>query len=161
MDDFLFKIFKKNDGEKERKQFIISQLQILKNNNYELKELYNKSLKYSINKYVKNICKISDQVFNECVKDNSKVFKLNLFINYYQVDVIKIISQYVSIKENSITSEKSNEYIIKVEEFAKKVSDGFGGILEDLILSKEKDINTDIKVMLDSLASNVLDEEKK
>lgn len=161
MDDFLFKIFKKNDGEKERKQFIISQLQTLKNNNYELKELYNKSLKCSINKYVKNICKTSDQVFNECVKDNTKVFKLNLFINYYQIDVIKIISQYVSIKENSITSEKSNEYILKVEEFVKKVSDGFEDILEDLILSKEKDINTDIKVMLDSLASNVLDEEKK
>lgn len=161
MDDFLFKIFKKNDGEKERKQFIISQLQILKNNNYELKEIYNKSLKYSINKYVKNICKTSDQVFNECIKDNSKVFKLNLFINYYQVDVVKILSQYVSIKENGITSEKANEYIIKVDEFVKKVSDGFENILEDLILSKEKDINTDIKVMLDSLASNVLGEEKK
>ena len=157
----MFKIFKKNDGEKERKQFIISQLQILKNNNYELKEIYNKSLKYSINKYVKNICKTSDQVFNECIKDNSKVFKLNLFINYYQVDVVKILSQYVSIKENGITSEKANEYIIKVDEFVKKVSDGFENILEDLILSKEKDINTDIKVMLDSLASNVLGEEKK
>ena len=156
---FLFRIFKKTDEEKERKQFIINQLQILKNNNLTLKELYNKSVKYSLNKDVKEICKISDRIFEECIKVNDKVAKLNLFINYYQVDVIKIISQYISIKENSINSEEANEFIFKVDDFIKKVSEGFDNILEELIISKEKNINTDIKIMLDSLANSTFNKE--
>ena len=97
----MFKIFKRNDEENEKRQFIINQLQTLKNNNLRLKELYDKSVKYKLSKYVKEICKTSDKIFTECVKENAKVAKLNLFINYYQADVIKIISQYISIKENS------------------------------------------------------------
>jgi len=154
-----FKSKKEVKSEVDAKQFIIAQMQDLKKNNLELKELYNRTLKLEINKKVKSICKVSDKIFGECVKDNSKVSKLNLFINYYQVDVIKILSQYVAIKESKLESEEALEFVDKTEQFMDKVSVGFEKILEDLIISKENSIDADIKVMLDSLASYTFSKE--
>jgi len=154
-----FKSKKEVKAENDAKQFIIAQMQDLKKNNLELKELYNRTLKLEINKKVKSICKVSDKIFGECVKDNSKVSKLNLFINYYQVDVIKILSQYVAIKESKLESEEALEFVDKTEQFMDKVSVGFEKILEDLIISKENSIDADIKVMLDSLASYTFSKE--
>ena len=111
-----------------------------------------------MNKEIKNICKVSDKILTECIKDNSKISKLNLFINYYQVDVIKIISQYISIKENKISSDEAKEFILKVDDFMEKVSTGFSNILENLIISNENSIDSDIKIMLENLANKTLKE---
>jgi len=111
-----------------------------------------------LNKDIKSICKVSDKILTECIKDNSKISKLNLFINYYQVDVIKIISQYISIKENKISSDEAKEFILKVDDFMEKVSTGFSNILENLIISNENSIDSDIKIMLENLANKTLKE---
>ena len=155
----IFKSKKEVRAESDAKQFIIAQMQDLKKNNLELKELYNRTLKFQINKKIKSICKVSDKIFAECVKDNSKVSKLNLFINYYQVDVIKILSQYVAIKESKLETEEVVDFVNKTEQFMEKVNVGFENILEDLIISKENSIDADIKVMLDSLASYTFSKE--
>lgn len=158
----MFGFLKKSKESKiefDAKQFVITQMQDLKKNNLELKELYNRTLKLEINKKIKSICKVSDKIFVECVKDNSKVSKLNLFIHYYQVDVIKILSQYVAIKESKLESDETVDFINKTERFMDKVNVGFEKILEDLIISKENSIDADIKVMLDSLASYTFSKE--
>lgn len=148
----MFKLFnKKND---EENNFLISQLQALKSNNLHLKEMYNKLQRYEIKKYIKEICKTSDKLLTECINDNSKISKLNLFINYYQVDTIKIISQYISIKENNINSEEANSFIEETNVFIEKVNKAFNSILEDIVLSKEKNLDVDIKIMLENLATN-------
>ena len=156
----MFNLFRKKDEKKERQIFLLNQLQELKRNNLQLKEIYNKLVKYSIKEYVKEICKTSDKILSECINDNSKVAKLNLFINYYQADVIKILLNYVSIKENKINSEEANEFMVKVEEFIQNVDIAFKNILENLIILNENSIDADIKVMLESLANNKLLGEK-
>lgn len=150
----MLSIFSRRKKDKELRDFLIGHLQKLKENNINLKEIYEKTKNYSLNKYVKQICKSSDGILKECIKDNSKVSKLNLFINYYQVDVIKILSQYISIKENKLHSDESNEFIEKVDGFIENVSDAFNKMLEDLIAINENSIDDDIKIMLDSLANS-------
>lgn len=152
----MFRWFKKRNKSNERQQYLLSQLQELKRNNLELKMLYESSIKYSVKEDIKNICKVSDKILEECINDNSKVVKLNLFINYYQNDIIKILSNYISVKENKIDSSEANEFISKVEEFIKKVVGAFENILENLVLVKEKDIDADIKIMLENLSNNKL-----
>lgn len=152
----MFKWFKKENKEKETQNYLLTQLQNLKKNNLLLKDIYNKALKYDIKKYIKDICKTSDKILAECINDNSKVSKLNLFINYYQADIIKILNNYIAIKENNIESEESNEFVQKVDEFIKNVNIAFENILGNLVIVKENDIDADIKIMLDSLANNKL-----
>ena len=150
----MFNLFKMKKKDKEARDFVINHLQKLKENNLILKEIYEKTKKYTLNKYVKYLCKSSEGILKECIKDNSRVSKLNLFINYYQVDVIKILTQYVSIKENNINSEESKEFIAKVDEFIEMVSDAFSKMLEDFIEINDNRIDDDIKIMLDSLANS-------
>ena len=152
----MFGWFKKKNKVNERQQYLLSQLQELKRNNLELKMLYEKSIKYSIKDDIKNICKVSDKILAECINDNSQVVKLNLFINYYQNDIIKILSNYVSIKDNKVESDEANDFVLKVEDFIKKVVEAFENILENLVVVKEKDIDADIKIMLENLSNNKL-----
>ena len=152
----MFGWFKKKDKVKEAQSYLLTQLQELKRNNLELKELYNRALKYEIKNEIKYICKTFDKILEECINDNLRVGKLNLFINYYQTDIIKILSNYASIKENKIDSEEANEFIKKVEEFIKNVNEAFKNVLESLVVVNENDIDADIKIMLDSLANNKL-----
>ena len=44
----MFNLFRKKDEKKERQIFLLNQLQELKRNNLQLKEIYNKLVKYSI-----------------------------------------------------------------------------------------------------------------
>jgi len=152
----MFEWFKKKNKLNERQQYLLKELQELKRNNLELKMLYEKSIKYAIKEDIKDICKIADKILNECINDNSKVVKLNLFIHYYQNDIIKILSNYISIKENKIDSFEANEFILKVEVFIKNVVQAFENILENLVVVKERDIDADIKIMLENLSSNKL-----
>jgi len=152
----MFGWFKRKNKVDERHQYLLTELQELKRNNLHLKDIYNETLSYGIKDDVKNICKTSDKILAECINDNSKVVKLNLFIHYYQADIIKILSNYISIKENKINSEEANNFVIKVESFIKNVSIAFENILENLIMVKENDIDADIKVMLETLANNKL-----
>jgi len=155
----MFNWFKKDDinnADIDNRNFNISQLQILKKNNLELKALYENSKKISINKKLKEICKTSDKILVECINDNSKISKLNLFINYYQIELIKILVQYISIKTNKIESDEAIAYIVKVNELMDEIPKAFNKILEELVMIENKNIDVDIKIMLKSLEDKKL-----
>ena len=156
----MFNWFRKKEEKNDIRNFFINQLQTLKKNNLELKSLYEKSKSYSINKNIKEICKTSDKILEVCINDNSRISKLNLFINYYQVEIIKIVSQYVSIKNNKIESNETKDFISKVDEFIGDVAGAFNNILEELIIDNNKNIDVDIKIMLKSLEDTKLLGEK-
>jgi len=156
----MFDRFRKKKKENEVRNFLIEQLQTLKKNNIDLKRLYEDSKNYSINKSIKEVCRTSDRILETCIKDNSKISKINLLVNYYQVEIVRILSQYISIKKNKIDSAEAKEFIIKVEDFIKNVSKAFEKILEELIIDNKNGIDADIKIMLKDLEDKNLIGEK-
>ena len=97
----------------------IEHLQILKKANLELRELYSQLTKFSISNNLIKIIKISDKIFDELMINKNKIVKMNLYIEYYIQEVLKITRQYLKIR--TLKDEESINLCEIIEEFIKDI----------------------------------------
>ncbi len=131
----------------------IEQLQILKKANLELREIYAQSVKLPIAKDLIKIIKTSEKIFDELMKNKNKIVKMNLFIEYYIQEVIKISSQYVKIKR--LKDEESIKLTSIIEDFIRCVVIAFDNIYKDLISFDKTEMEISMDILLNELKEKI------
>ncbi|MBE5813324.1 MAG: hypothetical protein E7314_06725 [Clostridiales bacterium] len=127
----------------------VEQLQILKQANLKLREIYSQASKSIIAKDLISIIKTSEKIFDELMKNKNKIVKMNLFIEYYIQEVIKISTQYVKIKK--LQDEESIKLCIIIEDFIRCVVIAFDSIYKDLISFDKTEMEISMDILLSEL----------
>jgi len=129
----------------------IKVLQKLKLNVREVKKCYAALVKYDISRSVKDICKTSDLIVKEVSLNHDKIGQVNLFVEYYIPVLIKMLHQYIDIKENKLLGEDSAKTMRAIEEMLPKIQFAFSELLNQLFHNENRDVDADIKVMIKEL----------
>jgi len=148
--------FRKRKIEKGQRADNMKHLQDLKALIIELRSVHEKTAGQRIQKDVRDICNTAQKILECLIRDNTKLSGARLFIEYYMPELIGILNQYISIKENNISSAQAKETATQIEGFAPVVKEAFGKLLENLISQNGDDPEIDIRVMLDRLKSKSL-----
>lgn len=125
----------------------LQKLSVLKQNIHELRKLYDKVNDEIIRNLVKDIIKISDQIYKEVVTNTDKLYKLERFNNYYLVTIKKIIEKYIKLSNNKIKNSKNEEFFIKIQEFLKNVTVSFNNLYQSLYTDEIIDLDAEMQVM--------------
>lgn len=144
---FIFRKNKKDEILNEN----ISILQELQRNLRKLREIYGKVRNYKIANSLKNICITSDKIFKEISLNQRKLGEVATFINYYIPTLVKILKQYINIKENKLTDALNEKTLINIEKVIEDIEIAFNKILNELHKKDNYDIYSEIKVLLSEL----------
>ena len=125
----------------------LEKLTILKQNIYELRKLYDEINNESVQKQLKDIIKISDNIYKEVVINTDKLYKLERFNNYYLITVQKIVKKYINLNKSKIRNSKNEEFFIKIEEFLKNVTLSFKNLYESLYTDEIINLDAEMQVM--------------
>lgn len=125
----------------------IQELSVLKRNIYELRKLFDEINNEKIQKLLKDIINVSDNIYKEVVVNTDKLCKLKRFNNYYLITVKKIIEKYIILNKNKIKNKQSEVLFIKIEEFLNNVVTGFNNLYQSLYTDEIIDLDAEIKVM--------------
>ena len=137
----------------EELNIYIEQLQILKKANLELRNIYAKSVKLPIAKDLIKITNISEKIFDELMLNKHKIVKMNLFIEYYVQEVIKISNKYIKIK--TLKDEESIKLSNIIEEFINCVVISFERIYKDLISFDKTEMEISMDILLNELKEKI------
>jgi hypothetical protein len=137
----------------EELNIYIEQLQILKKANLELRNIYAKSVKLPIAKDLIKITNISEKIFDELMLNKHKIVKMNLFIEYYVQEVIKISNKYIKIK--TLKDEESIKLSNIIEEFINCVVIAFERIYKDLISFDKTEMEISMDILLNELKEKI------
>ena len=100
-----------------------------------------------IQKLLKNIINVSDNIYKEVVVNTDKLYKLERFNNYYLITIQKIVKKYTKNILTKIKNKQSEELFIKIEEFLNNVVTGFNNLYQSLYTDEMIDLDAEIKVM--------------
>lgn len=125
----------------------IEKLATLKQNIYELRKLYDEINNEVIKKLLKDIIKISDNIYKEVVVNTDKLYKLDRFNDYYIITIQKIIEKYIRLSKNKINDIQNEEFFPKIEEFLKNVTLSFNNLYQSLYTDEIIDLDAEMQVM--------------
>lgn len=123
-------------------------LQQLKDDIREVKKCYSKMSKDKMANCVKEICKISDLIAKEASLNQNKISRINSFAKQYLPVLIKMLKQYINIKNNKLTGDNCKEIQQAVEDMLPQIQQAFKELLNQLLSSDNDDISIDMKVMM-------------
>ena len=123
-------------------------LQQLKANVREVKKCYSEMSKGKMANSVKEICKISDLIVKEVSLNQNKIPKINLFVRQYLPTLIKMLRQYINIKNNKLTGDNPEEIKRMVEDMLPQIQRAFQELLNQLFDSENDDVSIDVPVMM-------------
>lgn len=129
----------------------IQVLQSLKRNNRYFRELYGRANKYPLANNLKQICIISDKILKEVSLNQNKIAKVNTFNNYYVPTTIKLLEQYIDIKEYKVVSNENEKIIDNIENVLLDIRKAFEALFNQLINDDNKDIDVEIRVLIKEL----------
>jgi 5-bromo-4-chloroindolyl phosphate hydrolysis protein. len=131
----------------------VEKLRDLQRDMRKLREMYGKVRNYNIASNLKNVCILNDKIFKEVSLNQDKLEKVSTFMNYYIPTLIKILQQYVYIKENEMKDTLSENTIVSIEKAICDVELAFNKILSRLYKDDNQDIYAELKVLLSELGS--------
>ena len=135
----------------EETQSNIKILQTLKSDIREVRGCYAELAKCKIANNVKEICKTSDLIRKEVSLNQSKLPKVNLFVQYYIPVLLKMLRQYIDIKKNKLTNEESIKNKAAIEDMLPKIQCAFTELLNQLFSDENRDVDLEIQVINDEL----------
>lgn len=131
----------------------VQQLQILKQANLRLRDIYAQLKSMPIAKDLISIIKISENIFDELTVNKNKVVKMNLFIEYYIQEVLQITDKYIKIKK--LKDEESEKLCEIIEEFIKCVNVAFENIYKDLISFDKTEMEISMDILLNEIKEKI------
>ena len=143
--------FFKKKNEDETLNNNIQLLQKMKKDVRDLRELYGYMTPYVLSKKVKEICVTVDKIVKEVSLHQEKIGQLNLFIDYYMPTTIKLVSQYLDIKENKLTGNENEQMIIMIEDTLPKINMAYKALLNQLFSDENKEMDVEIRLLLEEL----------
>lgn len=135
----------------DKLNYEIEELRDIKSKINDLRKLYDKTENLDLKKALKNIIIISENIYKEVAVNSEKISKIKNFSNYYLVTIYKVLEKYNHLKENKIAGKESLELYEKIESFIPNAEKSFKKMYESLFNDDIKDIDIEIKVMLEQL----------
>jgi len=123
-------------------------LQQLKENIREVKKCYSEMSRDKMANYVRGICQTLDLIAKEVALNQHKIPNINLLIKYYLPVLIKMLQQYINIKNNKLTGASFDEINQAVEDMLPKIQQAFKALLNKLFSDENDDIDVAVKVMM-------------
>ena len=104
--------------------------------------------------------RLTAQIFDCFRKNPKKLSQIRQFLNYYLPTTIKLMEQYVTLQNQSLTTENITEGMQKIEDLLDKVIIAFQRQLDALYEADVVDITADFRVMEQMMASEGLTNKK-
>jgi len=123
-------------------------LQQLKENIREVKKCYSEMSRDKMANYVREICQTLDLIAKEVALNQHKISNINLLIKYYLPVLIKMLQQYINIKNNKLAGASFDEINQAVEDMLPKIQQAFKALLNKLFSDENDDIDVAVKVMM-------------
>lgn len=93
-----------------------------------------------INDYIKLISKTSEQILRILEQKPKKATQVYNFYDYYMDLTLKILNKYIQVRNTD------KEYVSKVDDYLKHISQSFEKQLNNMNQSKQLDVDKEIKV---------------
>ena len=150
----MFGIFKKSkikNVESQKMKEELEELTKTKKSIITLRKLYDELQEEKIKEEIKEIIRINEKIYKEVSKDSSKVIKIYNYNKYYTPTLIRVIKQYIELKNKRISTLDAKKLFIKIEVFTSKIKSSLEKLYQSLFDDQILDIDAEIKVMIEEM----------
>lgn len=124
----------------------------------DMKTLLARINNYVIQEKVKSIIKTTEEIFADFEKDPKDIKAARQFLNYYLDATIKVLTQYVSITENTVISDKAKQTLEKVENLLETLDKAYKKQLHKLYEDDVMNLDVELSVLEKTIKSEGLGE---
>jgi 5-bromo-4-chloroindolyl phosphate hydrolysis protein len=110
-----------------------------------------------VKKKIKEITDVVEKIFADIKKDPKDIKPAREFLTYYLDTTINILNRYADISSQDIRSKKIVEMLDKVEGLLDAIKKAFEKQLEKLLSDDILDLDSDIKVLEQTIKTEIMD----
>lgn len=121
-------------------------------------EYKNKIKNQAVKQKVNNICQIVKEIFDDIKKDPQDIKAARQFLSYYLDATIKILRKYTELSSHRIQSSEMASTLSKTENLLDTIKKAFEKQLANLLSNDVMDLDTEVKVLNQTLRSEGLSE---
>jgi 5-bromo-4-chloroindolyl phosphate hydrolysis protein len=110
-----------------------------------------------VKKKVKEITDVVEKIFLDIEKDPKDIKPAREFLTYYLDTTINILNRYIEISGQNLQSKKISDMLERVEGLLDAIKKAFEKQLEKLLTDDMLDLDSDIKVLEQTIKSEMLE----